>query len=347
VQAKSRSMLVAVLVTSAIALLASWTNDHAVLLGLLIVGPLLAAASLDGPGTAIVGLYALGLAVLVGIPAGIVGTTDHLLGCLVVATGGALGVLLAHRRGQQERALVRVARIAEVAQRTILRPIPPRMGRIALAVRYLSASEDALVGGDFYDLAVTRQGLRVVVGDVKGKGLEAVQLAALVLAGFRAAAADPSLVELAAELDHSIRPRLGEEDFVTVVLAEFGHRGELRLVNCGHPPPLRFGVRAAEPLASAEPTTPLGLSPVPTLQQFTLAPTDRVLLYTDGLLEARAPDGRPFELDGQLQAVVAASSLGVALDGLVARLLDHAGGRLDDDLALVLAQPRLLGRRTA
>ena len=346
-QAKSRSMLVAVLVTSAIALLASWTNDHAVLLGLLIVGPLLTAASLDGPGTAIVGLYALGLAVLVGIPAGIVGTTDHLLGCLVVATGGALGVLLAHRRGQQERALVRVARIAEVAQRTILRPIPPRMGRIALAVRYLSASEDALVGGDFYDLAVTRQGLRVVVGDVKGKGLEAVQLAALVLAGFRAAAADPSLVELAAELDHSIRPRLGEEDFVTVVLAEFGHRGELRLVNCGHPPPLRFGVRAAELLAGAEPTTPLGLSPVPTLQQFTLAPTDRVLLYTDGLLEARAPDGRPFELDGQLQAVVAASSLGGALDGLVARLLDHAGGRLDDDLALVLAQPRLLGRRTA
>jgi phosphoserine phosphatase RsbU/P len=53
-------------------------------------------------------------------------------------------------------------------------------------VRYLWASEDALVGGDFYDVAVTRQGLRVVVGDVKGKGLEAVQLAALVLASFRA-----------------------------------------------------------------------------------------------------------------------------------------------------------------
>jgi serine phosphatase RsbU (regulator of sigma subunit) len=340
-------MLVAVLVTSAIALLASWTSGHAVLLGLLIIGPLLAAASLDASRTTIVGLYALGLAVLVGIPAGIFGTTDHLLSCLVVATGGVLGVLLADRRAQQERALVRLTRIAEVAQRTILRPIPPRMGRIALAVRYLSATEDALVGGDFYDVAVTRQGLRVVVGDVKGKGLEAVQLAAQVLTSFRAAAADPSLVELAAELDHSIGPRLGEEDFVTVVLAEFSRRGELRLVNCGHPPPLRFGAGAAELLASAEPTTPLGLAPAPTLQQFTLAPTDRVLLYTDGLMEARAPDGRPFEPDGQVQAVVAAPSLDAALDGLVARLLDHAGGHLDDDLALVLAQPRLLLGRSA
>jgi serine phosphatase RsbU (regulator of sigma subunit) len=99
-------------------------------------------------------------------------------------------------------------------------------------------------------------------------------------------------------------------------------------------------------LASAEPTTPLGLDPAPTVQRFTLAATDRVLLYTDGLMEARAPGGRPFELDGQVEAVVAAPSLGAALDGLVARLLAHAGGRLDDDLALVLAQPRLLIRRT-
>jgi serine phosphatase RsbU (regulator of sigma subunit) len=345
--AKSRSMLVAVLITSTIALLDAWTGARAILLGLLIAGPLLAAASLDVQRTAIVGLYALGLAVLLGIPDGIFATTDHLLRLLGVATGTALGAFLAYRQAKRERALVRITRIAEVAQRTILRPIPPRIGRVALAVRYLSASEDALVGGDFYDVAVTRHGLRVLVGDVKGKGLEAVQLAALVLNSFRTAATQASLVQLAAELDRSIRPRLGEEDFVTAVLAEFGRRGQLQLVNCGHPPPLRFRTGAAELLASAEPTTPLGLDPAPTVQRFTLAPTDRVLLYTDGLMEARASDGRQFELDGQVQAVVAASSLGAALEGLVARLLEHAGGRLDDDLALVLAQPRVLGRRAA
>ena len=63
-QAKSRSLLVAVLVTSAVALLAVWSGSRAILLGLLIAGPLLAAASLDAPRTAIVALYALGLAVL-------------------------------------------------------------------------------------------------------------------------------------------------------------------------------------------------------------------------------------------------------------------------------------------
>jgi phosphoserine phosphatase RsbU/P len=275
VQATSRWMLVAVLVTSAIALLDAATGARPVLLGLLIVGPLLAAATLHRLPTALVGGYALALAVLLGIPGGRVATTDHLLGCLVVATGAALGGFIAQRRAQQERALVRITRIAEVVERTILRPIPPRIGRVALAVRYLSASEDALVGGDFYDVAVTRQGLRVLVGDVKGKGLEAVQLAALVLASFRAAAAvRPSLAELAGELDRSIRPRLGQEDFVTAVLAEFDRQGELRLVNCGHPPPLRVRAGAAEPLASAEPTTPLGLGPTPTVQRFALAATD-------------------------------------------------------------------------
>jgi phosphoserine phosphatase RsbU/P len=98
------------------------------------------------------------------------GTTDHLLGCLVVATGAALGAWLAHRRTQQEQLLLRVSRIAEVAQRTILRSVPLRMGRVALAVRYLSATEDALVGGDFYEVAVTRHGLRVLgpVSEVGG-----------------------------------------------------------------------------------------------------------------------------------------------------------------------------------
>jgi hypothetical protein len=67
-------MLVVVLVTSAIALADAWTGDRAVLLGLLIAGPLLAAASLDAQHTTITGLYALGLAVLLGLPDGTFGT---------------------------------------------------------------------------------------------------------------------------------------------------------------------------------------------------------------------------------------------------------------------------------
>ena len=80
----------------------------------------------------------------------------------------------------------------------------------------------------------------------------------------------------------------------------------------------------------------------------TIAPADRLLLYTDGLVEARDGHGRPFEVDDRAAAeLLATPALDQALDRLVARVLRHAGGRLDDDLALVLAQPRRLVLRRA
>ncbi|HEU4397774.1 MAG TPA: PP2C family protein-serine/threonine phosphatase [Actinomycetota bacterium] len=345
----NRSLLVAMLVTTLVALLDVWIAGGAVLLGFLIAGPLLAAASLDARRTAAVATYAVLLAVLLGIPDGMFGTVDHVIRCLVVATGGVFCTFIADRRSQRERALLRITRVAEVAQRAILRPVPARAGRVTLAVRYLSAAEEAVVGGDFYDVAVTPYGVRLIVGDVKGKGLEAVQLAALVLGSFRQAAFTyEDLPTLAAELDRSASRQLGEEDFVTAVLAEFGPRGELKLVNCGHPPPLLLRGGAARPLGGRTPTTPLGLDPHPAVERLELAPADRLLLYTDGLVEARDGQGRPFQVDDKAAAeLLTAPSLDQALDRLVASVLRHAGGRLDDDLALVLAQPRRLILRRA
>jgi sigma-B regulation protein RsbU (phosphoserine phosphatase) len=339
--AENRLTTVAVLATLLIACLDMWTGGSAVLIGLLIVGPLLASASLTARRTAVVGVFALALSALLGFTEGIFGTTDHLLRCLVVATGAAFSAFVAQRRTERERALIRVTRIAEVAQRTILRPIPARLGGVSFAVRYLSAAEEAVIGGDFYDALLTPHGLRVLVGDVKGKGLEAVRVAAVVLGAFRECAfSSPDLRGLAAELDASTSRHLGDEDFVTAVLVEFGPAGELRLVNCGHPPPLRFRGGVAEPLARAEPTTPLGLGPDPAVQCFRLGPGDRVLLYTDGLVEARDAGGRGFQVAERAAGALAVPSLGDALDGLVGLVLEHTGGNLDDDLALVLAQPR-------
>jgi phosphoserine phosphatase RsbU/P len=349
VNTDTRSLLVALLVTTVVAVLDLWSAASAVLLGFLIAGPLLAAVSLDARRTAAVAAYATALAVLLGVPDGIFGTADHLIRCLVVAFGGVFCTFIADRRSQRERALLRMTRVAEVAQRAILRPVPGRAGRVTLAVRYLSAAEDSVVGGDFYDVAVTPYGVRLLVGDVKGKGLEAVQLASTVLGSFRQAAyTREDLASLAAELDRSASRQLGDEDFVTAVLAEFGPRGELRLVNCGHPPPLLLRGDAARPLADHPPTTPLGLDPDPAVQRMTLAPADRLLLYTDGLVEARDGAGRPFQVDDRAAAeLLATPSLDQALDWLVASVLRHAGGRLDDDLALVLAQPRRLVLRRA
>jgi sigma-B regulation protein RsbU (phosphoserine phosphatase) len=348
VNTDTRSLLIALLVTTVVGVLDLWATGSAVLLGFLIAGPLLAAVSLDARRTAAVAAYAAVLAILLGVPDGIFGTLDHLIRCLVVATGGVFCTFIAERRSQRERALLRITRVAEVAQRAILRPVPGRAGRVTLAVRYLSAAEDSMVGGDFYDVAVTPYGVRLLVGDVKGKGLEAVQLAAVVLGSFRQAAfTQQDLSSLAAELDRGASRQLGDEDFVTAVLAEFGPRGELKLVNCGHPPPLLLRGGAARPLGDP-PTTPLGLDPDPAVERLTLAPADRLLLYTDGLVEARDGHGRPFEVDDRAAAeLLDTPSLDQALDRLVASVLRHAGGRLDDDLALVLAQPRRLVLRRA
>jgi phosphoserine phosphatase RsbU/P len=345
----TRSLLVALLATTGVAILDLWSGGSVVLMGFLIAGPLLAAVSLDARRTALVAAYAAALAVLLGVPDGIFGTLDHVMRCLLVTTGGIFCTFIAERRSQRERALLRMTRVAEVARRAILRPVPGRAGPVTLAVRYLSAAEDSVVGGDFYDVAVTPYGVRLIVGDVKGKGLEAVQLAALVLGSFRHAAfTHQDLPSLAAELDRNASRQLGDEDFVTAVVAEFGPRGELKLVNCGHPPPLLLRDGAARPLAPSAPTTPLGLAPDPALERVTLAPADRLLLYTDGLVEARDGHGRPFEVDDRAAAeLLATPSLDQALDRLVASVLRHAGGRLDDDLALVLAQPRRLVLRRA
>src|SRR6266508_61265 len=104
------------------------------------------------------------------------------------------------------------------------------------------------------------------------------------------------------------------------------------------------GRRLLEP---RQPAPPLGLHPAPVVEQVRLEGEDRLLLYTDGLVEARAADRRQFELDDRAEACLTAASLNQALDGLVELLLAHSGGRLNDDLALVLAAPVGTGSGTA
>jgi sigma-B regulation protein RsbU (phosphoserine phosphatase) len=305
--------------------------------GFLISGPLLASARLSAARTGLVAVYGVALAIVLPVPDEAFASRQHLLVCLVVATGGAFATLTARIRCEREAALLRMTHVAEVAQRAILRPIPARIGGVSFATRYQSASEEALIGGDLYDAAVTPFGLRTIVGDVKGKGLEAVTLAAAVLSHFREAAfAEPDLVWVAAELEAQLAAELRAEDFVTVVLAEY-LPGEVRLVNCGHQPPVRVG-DALETLHPAQPVPPLGLRPRPTVQRVRVAPGERLLFYTDGLVEARNSDGEMFALDERARECLAEPSLDDALSRLLEAVLAHTGGRLDDDLALVLSE---------
>jgi hypothetical protein len=162
----------------------------------------------------------------------------------------ALGVRL-NRRGRHERAsvapveqkLADVTSVAEVVQRALLPPLPGRVGPLELEMVYLAAAAEARVGGDLYEVARTPFGIRLIVGDARGKGLEAVETAAEVLGVFREVAREVyTLAEAARRIDASLARRLDAsqaEEFVTAVLAEIDPcAGSLTVYNCGHPPPL-------------------------------------------------------------------------------------------------------------
>jgi sigma-B regulation protein RsbU (phosphoserine phosphatase) len=251
----------------------------------------------------------------------------------------ALATYSALLRERREASFRRLTVIAETAQRAVLRASPTAIGSAGFATRYVSASKEASVGGDLYEIVATPFGVRVIVGDVRGKGLPAVQTAASVLGAFRQAAfTEPDPVALAAAIDDVVSRLIDEEEFITAIFAEFKD-DTVTLANCGHHPPLLLDHGRARVLDTGEPTTPLGLHPQPVLSRHPWSREDRLLLYTDGLVEARNRRGVFFPLD-QEAGSLARAPLAEALDRVVDRLRDFAGGRIADDVALVLAEHR-------
>jgi phosphoserine phosphatase RsbU/P len=314
------------------------------LLGLLAAGPLLACARCGARATAFA--FASALALCAISAAGVDAAGVKAAGMVVVA--GVVAVFVSVIRGRREGALIR---INDRVQRAILRPLPAEFGGVAFASHYQSATKQALVGGDLYDVAMTQYGPRLIIGDVKGKGLDAVGRCAAVLAVFRElAVAEPDLVDLATAMDAKVSKDMEIEDFVTVILADFAP-GEVRVVNCGHHPPVKVAADSAPPppaarlaelqlMAPEQPAPPLGLHPRPVRQDIALRPGDRLLFYTDGLVETRDRKGRFFELGQQPVAeALAEPDLEAAIRHLVRLLLAHAGGRLADDVLLVLSEP--------
>src|SRR6185437_487121 len=180
-----------------------------------------------------------------------------------------------------------------VSQGAVLRPLGPKVGPLTIAARYISATHAADIGGDLYEALDTPYGVRMLIGDVRGKGIDAVRLASLVLGAYRHVAYERSdLRDIVADLDRAVARSVGDEDFVTAAFVE-ERGGTLTVVNCGHPAPLllrRGEVIPLEPPASAP---PLGFMPVVRPRVERLEPGDRLLFYTDGLGEARR-DGEFF-----------------------------------------------------
>ena len=268
-------------------------------------------------------------------------TVDWWIRVVLTVSFSALAVVLASIRVRREQALLRMTIIAETAERALIRVLPEELGPIRLASRYVSASRAALVGGDLYEVADTPFGIRVIVGDARGKGLAAVQMAATVLAGFRRAAfLQSSLVGVAEDLDRAVTAVAGQEDFVTALLVELHDDHTVNLVNCGHHPPLRIPETGdAVAVDTGQPEPPLGLHPTPRVATTVCREGERLLFYTDGLVETRDVHGAFFPLADMVDRLQGVDP-GQALDELLSLLEDHAGNHLSDDVALVLVEYR-------
>ena len=219
--------------------------------------------------------------------------------------------------------------------------VPGRPG-MDIAARFLPAAER--VGGDFYLVAAGPRGATVlVVGDVVGHGLVAARRAAFVRTIFVATAPfsdDP--VQLLRWVNAAMIERAGtSHDFVTAACLTFlPAERRLRWAYAGHPPALRLD--SGRELTAGRQGAPLGLYDDPECGEGTrlVLPGHGVLLYTDGLTEARDDDGRLLgehavaetlrQLNGNAPAEVVAT--------LSSQAQQFASGDLDDDLCLLAAR---------
>jgi serine phosphatase RsbU (regulator of sigma subunit)/anti-sigma regulatory factor (Ser/Thr protein kinase) len=257
-----------------------------------------------------------------------------------LARRAGAAVETAHAFRDQSTRLEDVLRVAEAAQHAILAQPPAQVGCYALGAHYISAAAEALVGGDLYEVTKRDGAVRLLIGDVRGKGLEAVRVATIVLGEFRAAAADiDDLTRVARQIDRRVRSYLGDEDFVTALIADLNDDGTYTLVNCGHPSPLLAAATGGVSELFTPVAVPLGLGVDPVAVTGTLNADDRLLLFTDGLIEARDTAGRFVDLM-KVTAPLVSAPLDEVLDEIVASVQTETGGPLADDLALLVAEYR-------
>jgi serine phosphatase RsbU (regulator of sigma subunit) len=238
---------------------------------------------------------------------------------------------------------VRPMRLPAEIQWRLLPPTAVRTDRVSLAGLLEPWDE---VGGDAFDYAVNDGRLHVALFDAMGHGLAATLLATLTVGAYRnARRARADLARTYDAIDRAVAVHFHGEHFVTGLLLDLDiASGSLSWVSAGHLPPLLLRHERQVKRLEARPATPLGLrftvgrAPVHTVQ---LEPGDRMVLYTDGVVEARRR-GQFFSDERLADFVVRASASGHAgpevLRRLIRSVLDHQDGVLQDDATILLLE---------
>ncbi len=201
------------------------------------------------------------------------------------------------------------------------------------------------VGGDAFDYSIDGEVLRLAVFDAMGHGLSATLMAGVALAVYRNCRRDQvGLVETAAAVDRVLSAQFGDECFVTAVLAELDlTTGTISTLSAAHPAPLLVRDGKALGELSTDPGLPLGLGGRDdTVVTASLQPGDRVVMFSDGVVEARGEDGDFFGVDRLVDQLSRAESrrqnAPETLRRLVLAVLEHQQGTLQDDATLLVLE---------
>ncbi|MES4906201.1 MULTISPECIES: PP2C family protein-serine/threonine phosphatase [unclassified Streptomyces] len=298
--------------------------------------------------TALAAVLAVGAACLLAEFHGVQDWAQSATEIATVVTVALLALLINRVVLRGFRKLASARGIAEAAQRAVL-PVPPaRLAGLDVAARYVAAEQDAAIGGDLYAVQDTPHGVRMVIGDVRGKGLGSVEVVAVVIGAFREAAEQEATLEgLTLRLERALqreRARRADiertEGFITAVLAEIP-RGDslLRLINRGHPAPLLLDGEGSVHQADPEmPALPLGMGDLGAwpdrVDELPFAEGVTLLLFTDGVSEARDARGAFYDPAARLRGRRFSGPVEL-LDALVADVERHTGGGTADDMALL------------
>jgi serine phosphatase RsbU (regulator of sigma subunit) len=211
------------------------------------------------------------------------------------------------------------------------------------------------VGGDAFDYSLLGEHLHVSLFDAAGHDLAAGLIASVAMASSRTTRrSGGGLTDIAARADHAIAGQFGDSRFATALLCDLNiATGELAWIPCGHPPPLLIRDNKVIKELFRRPWPPLGLAETPRAPAsdngglsppvYTehLEPRDRILLYTDGVVEGRAR-GSQFGLERLTDFIIRHSASGTPAPETLRRLnhaiLDHQHGRLSDDATTVLIE---------
>ncbi len=291
----------------------------------------------------------------------------------VCGDGGVRGVLvLAHHRARafSERQIALVGaladhlgqvldvcetvrertRVSAALQETLLPPDLPEVEGVELAARYRPSGSGNLVGGDFYDVfADGKGGWYVLLGDASGVGPEAAGLAGVARYTARALADSASRpAEMLAHLNRAILRAAPEDRFCTAVLVHLRPAREgalaVTLTSAGHLPPLLQRAGGVIEPAMSSTGLVLGILPDASIGEaaLLLEPGDGLVCYTDGVVEAHAPDGGQFGTERLVR--VLADARGRSAAGMARRVeravMDYRSPEDHDDLAIVVIRCR-------